>query len=107
VKPAQTKPNSCVQILDTLFEGFPGAEMWNANTHMDEDCLYLVGNTVINDHCQKKDSLTEILSMSKKIEVIPWLDYNSAGKEEKCWASKKILLLKRGKRNGPFDKAWI
>lgn len=47
MKLAQTKPNSCVQILDTLFEGFPGAEMWNANTKMDEDCLYLVNNQTI------------------------------------------------------------
>jgi len=34
-------PNSCVQILDMMFPGFPGAEMWNANTKMSEDCLYL------------------------------------------------------------------
>lgn len=34
-------PNSCVQIVDTLFPNFPGSEMWNANTPMREDCLYL------------------------------------------------------------------
>lgn len=34
-------PNSCVQIVDTLFVNFSGAEMWNPNTHMSEDCLYI------------------------------------------------------------------
>ncbi|KAI5713636.1 hypothetical protein M8J76_002574 [Diaphorina citri] len=35
------QPNSCVQIVDTLFVNFSGAEMWNPNTHMSEDCLYI------------------------------------------------------------------
>ena len=34
-------PNSCVQVMDTMFPGFWGAEMWNANTDMSEDCLYI------------------------------------------------------------------
>lgn len=38
---ATQPPNSCVQIVDTLFGDFPGATMWNANTKMSEDCLYL------------------------------------------------------------------
>ncbi|XP_014679984.1 PREDICTED: acetylcholinesterase-like, partial [Priapulus caudatus] len=32
---------SCWQSVDTFFAGFAGAEMWNPNTPMDEDCLYL------------------------------------------------------------------
>ena len=41
MRPAKTMPNSCVQIVDSMFPGFPGAEMWNPNTKQDEDCLYL------------------------------------------------------------------
>uniref|UniRef100_A0A915JZ30 acetylcholinesterase n=1 Tax=Romanomermis culicivorax TaxID=13658 RepID=A0A915JZ30_ROMCU len=40
---ATSLPNSCHQNLDTYFEAgtFFGADMWNANTKMSEDCLYL------------------------------------------------------------------
>lgn len=38
---ATSMPNSCVQILDTLFENFAGSQMWNPNTNMSEDCLYI------------------------------------------------------------------
>ena len=41
VRQAHTMPNSCIQIVDSMFPGFPGAEMWNPNTKQDEDCLYL------------------------------------------------------------------
>ena len=41
MRDAQTKPNSCVQIVDSMFPGFAGAEMWNPNTNQSEDCLYL------------------------------------------------------------------
>ncbi|GBP16249.1 Acetylcholinesterase [Eumeta japonica] len=36
-----TLPHSCVQIIDTVFGDFPGAAMWNPNTDMQEDCLYI------------------------------------------------------------------
>ncbi|XP_011496587.1 PREDICTED: acetylcholinesterase-like [Ceratosolen solmsi marchali] len=38
---ATNPPNSCVQILDTVFGDFSGAMMWNPNTPLNEDCLYV------------------------------------------------------------------
>ncbi|XP_074661376.1 cholinesterase-like [Tubulanus polymorphus] len=38
---ATKQPNSCMQITDDMYERFPGVEMWNPNTPVHEDCLYL------------------------------------------------------------------
>uniref|UniRef100_A0A0N4ZSR4 Carboxylic ester hydrolase n=1 Tax=Parastrongyloides trichosuri TaxID=131310 RepID=A0A0N4ZSR4_PARTI len=58
---ATTPPNACVQSLDTYFGNFSGADMWNCNGPLSEDCLYLniyVPNEV--DH-------------SKKLAVLIWI----------------------------------
>ncbi|XP_072317470.1 cholinesterase-like [Eucyclogobius newberryi] len=34
-------PNSCYQLPDNTFPGFLGSEIWNPNTPVSEDCLYL------------------------------------------------------------------
>ncbi|CAF0707338.1 unnamed protein product [Brachionus calyciflorus] len=38
---ATESPNSCYQLPDMVIMGFDGIEMWNPNTHVSEDCLYL------------------------------------------------------------------
>ena len=45
VRETKIQPNSCMQTRDDVFTRnntvFVGAEMWNANTNISEDCLYL------------------------------------------------------------------
>ncbi|XP_060569602.1 cholinesterase 1-like isoform X2 [Ruditapes philippinarum] len=41
VKETKTLPNSCIQTVDGYFDRFEGVEMWNPNTDISEDCLYL------------------------------------------------------------------
>ncbi|XP_034024017.1 cholinesterase-like [Thalassophryne amazonica] len=41
VRDATKFSNSCYQERDTTFPGFKGSEMWNPNTPLNEDCLYL------------------------------------------------------------------
>ncbi|XP_063703298.1 acetylcholinesterase [Culicoides brevitarsis] len=38
---ATRMPNTCVQERYEYFPGFAGEEMWNPNTNVSEDCLYL------------------------------------------------------------------
>ena len=38
---ATRAPNACYQMVDTMFGRFEGVDMWNPNTPMSEDCLYL------------------------------------------------------------------
>ena len=41
VRDTRALPNSCWQKIDTFFGNFTGSTMWNANTELSEDCLYL------------------------------------------------------------------
>ncbi|XP_014215411.1 acetylcholinesterase-like [Copidosoma floridanum] len=38
---ATQMPNSCIQERYEYFQGFDGEEMWNPNTNVSEDCLYM------------------------------------------------------------------
>ena len=38
---ATEQPNSCFQVNDTSFGRHEGVQMWNPNTKLSEDCLYL------------------------------------------------------------------
>ena len=58
---ATTPPKSCVQSLDTYFGDFDGATMWNSNTPMSEDCLYL------NVHVPEK------IDPERKLPVLIWV----------------------------------
>jgi acetylcholinesterase len=51
---ATKPPNSCVQIIDTVFGDFPGATMWNPNTELSEDCLYV---NVVVPHPRPKNAV--------------------------------------------------
>ncbi|XP_041355817.1 cholinesterase 1-like [Gigantopelta aegis] len=57
----QTLPNCCHQTIDISFDRSVGVEMWNPNTPMSEDCLYL------NVWQPKPDSSSE------KLAVMVWI----------------------------------
>ncbi|XP_056004732.1 acetylcholinesterase-like isoform X2 [Ostrea edulis] len=41
IKQTVELPPACMQVFDTTFQNFTGADMWNPNTPRREDCLYL------------------------------------------------------------------
>ncbi|XP_059611490.1 acetylcholinesterase [Phlebotomus argentipes] len=54
-------PYSCIQERYEYFSGFPGEEMWNPNTNISEDCLYLnvwvpVKGRVRHNHFQSHET---------------------------------------------------
>lgn len=65
VKDATKYPNSCYQMIDQVYPGFQGAEMWNPNSPLSEDCLYL---NVWSPRLNK----TQLLS-AKLAPVLVWI----------------------------------
>lgn len=65
VKDSTKYSDSCYQVLDTAFPGFKGAEMWNPNTPLNEDCLYL---NVWSPHFNKTQS-----QPSPLVPVLVWI----------------------------------
>ncbi|XP_029302493.1 LOW QUALITY PROTEIN: acetylcholinesterase-like [Cottoperca gobio] len=62
VRDATKFPNTCYQLPDTAFPEFEGAEMWNPNTPVSEDCLYLnVWSPRINTTQTKPPPLAPVL----------------------------------------------
>lgn len=63
---ATTLPNSCYQERYEYFPGFEGEEMWNPNTNVSEDCLYL--NIWVPQRVRIRHS-----DQSPKVPILVWI----------------------------------
>ncbi|XP_015603325.1 acetylcholinesterase [Cephus cinctus] len=69
---ATTLPNSCFQERYEYFPGFEGEEMWNPNTNVSEDCLYL--NVWVPQKTRLRHKGTEPFGMDKsKVPILVWI----------------------------------
>lgn len=76
---ATVPPNTCVQSFDTYFGDFYGSTMWNPNTNLSEDCLYL--NVFVPGK----------VNPSKKLAVLVWV-YGGG-----FWSGTSTLEVYNGK----------
>ena len=65
---ANRRPNSCVQVPFEFWPDFFGEEMWNPNTRMDEDCLYL--NVAVPRNLPQGNSSAVLVSLLQRLDPI-------------------------------------
>lgn len=84
---ATKAPNSCFQEDYDYFPGFEGEEMWNANTELSEDCLYLS------------------IWVPQKLRIRHHGE-NDASKKPKVWSSLSSSLFEIiiSKASNPFNR---
>lgn len=68
---ATNLPNSCYQERYEYFPGFEGEEMWNPNTNISEDCLYL--NIWVPQRLRIRHHLEKPPMERPKVPVLIWI----------------------------------
>ncbi|GAB1603547.1 cholinesterase 2-like [Argonauta hians] len=105
VKETKTYSNSCMQVKDTAFGNFEGSDMWNANTNLSEDCLYL-NIWVPRDARKPHSSLTTMI----------WIyggSFNSGTSSLDLYngqwlaASENVIVASLNYRLGPFGFLYL
>ena len=104
IREANILPNSCMQSLDN-FRDFEGVNMWNANTKISEDCLYL--NLWIPSNARKSNL---------KLATMLWVyggsltsGTSTLALYDGSWlaASENIIVASLNYRLGPFGFLYL
>ncbi|KAK6982895.1 cholinesterase 1-like isoform X1, partial [Biomphalaria glabrata] len=98
------KPNSCWQVVDTYFDNFRGANMWNPNTPRSEDCLYLnVWRPACDSGCQPKTIMVWIFGGGFFAGTSTLDVYNAA----QLAARNDVIVVSFGYRVGIFGFLYL